>query len=343
MYFHFSVSIKLIILLIFLFALTYILNIFNYVSATHTSIPKLNPISSIEIHHLNQKIKFDGWVSYYGQPIPNIFLDIVVSHNDSKNNYTSQVLDTIKSDIEGNFSFFLVFKNAGNYEIKIISRCWSAHKDICENNESIKLPLTITNRELSKNKIEYVDSVYLLNNTIRDLFIYTNKSQNQTYYSNVTKDIDLINYLSDTCYNVLLLEKFIPLLKSKFDINTISVKDNDNNTIKGSITNDFICSSSEDNIITSDNGNDIIIAGKGNDTIFSGLGNDTIFGMDGNDKVFGGVGYDILNGGLGNDNLQGESGYDILQDDQGTNTLDGGKGFDYCSKGNTNECEFILK
>ena len=334
---------KIIILTSFLFLL-YALSFLSFVEATHTSVPIINTTILNQPHYNDEYLKIDGWVEYFGHPISNVFLDIIMSSNVNKYKHNSQIVGTIKSNTNGNFSFLISFTEAAEYKIKIISRCWQKHLNICENNESMNLSLTIENKEtIKKNNSDSSDNKYPpQNNSKKDLFYYSKNSKDSNIYLNLITNTDQIeNIFKGVCSSNLLSEKFILYLKKTFNIQKFFFVDRD--LIIGTKYNDLICGNQKDNLIISEEGNDIILSQEGNDIIFSGLGNDTIYGREDVDRIFGGAGYDIINGGLGNDHLAGESGYDILYDQQGINTISGGKGFDSCSKANNSNCEFILR
>ena len=64
---------------------------------------------------------------------------------------------------------------------------------------------------------------------------------------------------------------------------------------------------------------------EGNDTLVGSLSNDFIMGQGGDDKISGGAGFDYLDGGTGNDVIDGGSGSDYMFGDEGNDVLAAGR------------------
>lgn len=92
-----------------------------------------------------------------------------------------------------------------------------------------------------------------------------------------------------------------------------------NDTLQGSLGNDFI---------NGDAGDDSLSGSLGNDTMNGGLGNDNISGSIGNDLIHGDAGNDTINGSLDNDALYGDAGNDSIDGSIGNDSLYGGAGND---------------
>ncbi|CAN1532088.1 Cadherin_repeat domain containing protein [Rhabdaerophilaceae bacterium] len=113
-----------------------------------------------------------------------------------------------------------------------------------------------------------------------------------------------------------------------------------NDTIIGTVLNDYMSGGEGDDILDGAGGNNNIHGDEGNDTIsasgivgtyswlYGDAGDDRITGGDGADALFGGSDRDTIRGGLGNDRIFGDAGDDFLAGDAGRDTLDGGSGND---------------
>ena len=94
---------------------------------------------------------------------------------------------------------------------------------------------------------------------------------------------------------------------------------NSNNTLLGSIYDDFIYGFG---------GDDVLWGNFGNDRLDGGADDDELNGQDGNDTLLGGAGNDTLSGGWGHDLMVGHSGNDTFYAGVGADTVKGGTGID---------------
>jgi hypothetical protein len=99
-------------------------------------------------------------------------------------------------------------------------------------------------------------------------------------------------------------------------------------TIRGSVENDFLLGYGGEDVIRGGEGGDQIEGGEGNDRLFGQWGEDTLHGGDGEDRMRGGRHDDELFGGSGDDTLLGGHGDDTLMGGQGGDSLIGGSGGD---------------
>ncbi|MEQ9257515.1 MAG: calcium-binding protein [Roseovarius sp.] len=129
-------------------------------------------------------------------------------------------------------------------------------------------------------------------------------------------------------------------------------------TIIGSVENDFLLGYGGDDMIRGGEGGDQIEGGVGDDMLFGqkgadtlhgeegndllrgGRGGDDLFGHTGDDTLFGGRGADSLVGGEGEDSLAGGRGADALHGYHGDDTLEGGRGADTLFGGIGNDLLF---
>ncbi len=98
-----------------------------------------------------------------------------------------------------------------------------------------------------------------------------------------------------------------------------------NNFIYGWQGNDLITGAEGEDILYGDQGNDSLTGGNSHDLLAGGQGNDVLDGGDGNDILYGGQGEDILIGGLGGDRLFGDAGLDTFYLEWDADTVTGGK------------------
>jgi Ca2+-binding RTX toxin-like protein len=90
-----------------------------------------------------------------------------------------------------------------------------------------------------------------------------------------------------------------------------------NDTAHGNGGDDWVVGGKGDDLLYGDAGNDQVLGNLGNDTLDGGIGDDTIRGGQGDDVIFGGPGNDFLSGDRGNDTLTGGPGADIFHSSQG--------------------------
>lgn len=102
------------------------------------------------------------------------------------------------------------------------------------------------------------------------------------------------------------------------------IGNNNNNTLVGTSSADFIDGLQGNDNLSGRNGNDNIQGREGNDTLNGENGNDSLNGGSGNDRLLGGSGSDRLFGEIGNDSLDGGAGNDTLTGGTGNDTLRGG-------------------
>ena len=112
--------------------------------ATHTSKPIVTTNNRIFI--IGERIAIGGWTDYFGQPISDVLLDIMLRNQDG----TTILRELIKSDSKGSFTTNLLPPKEirpGYYFIYIISECRVEHRDICEN-QDVNIPIEIVSKEL---------------------------------------------------------------------------------------------------------------------------------------------------------------------------------------------------
>ncbi len=110
---------------------------------------------------------------------------------------------------------------------------------------------------------------------------------------------------------------------------------NGDDTLIGTLGNDFVYGGGGDDtlfllagddignggtgsdFVSGDSGEDLIVGGSGADILSGEGGNDTLSGDGGDDQVFGGAGNDLLSGGRGDDTLVGGAGNDTFKYSRG--------------------------
>lgn len=116
--------------------------------------------------------------------------------------------------------------------------------------------------------------------------------------------------------------------------------------IEGNANGDQLFGNDGDDTLSMGGGDDEADGGSGNDTMSGGEGNDNLSGSGGIDTLIGGVGADTLTGGDGEDTLvgnggrdrmDGSSGNDILLGQNGADVMGGGDGNDRLSGGNDDD------
>ena len=135
--------------------------------------------------------------------------------------------------------------------------------------------------------IEYtitsIDGKYNNNSiTVKDYF-------RKGLYSSIDKIIQADE--SETLYQEFDFKKIA--INDQFFVDYY-VRENENNTLKGSKFKDSLVGGNKNDSITGGDGNDIINGGASNDTIKAGKHNDTIYGSYGNDKIYGDAGDDVF-------------------------------------------------
>jgi hypothetical protein len=98
-----------------------------------------------------------------------------------------------------------------------------------------------------------------------------------------------------------------------------------NDFIYGWQGNDVINGADGEDILYGDQGNDSLTGGNGNDLLAGSQGNDVLDGDNGNDILYGGQGEDVLIGGWGGDRLFGDAGLDTFYLEWGADTVTGGQ------------------
>ncbi|MCT7949470.1 putative Ig domain-containing protein [Ancylothrix sp. C2] len=98
-----------------------------------------------------------------------------------------------------------------------------------------------------------------------------------------------------------------------------------NDTIIGKSDNDNLVGEDDNDLIFSNTGNDYIDGGKGRDTVFAGKDNDVILGSEGDDILLGEIGNDTIIGGTENDLIIGNTGHDIIDSGKGEYLIFAGK------------------
>ena len=119
------------------------------------------------------------------------------------------------------------------------------------------------------------------------------------------------------------------------DITSFVAGTNGNDTLIGTLGNDFLYGGdgndqlfllAGDDIgsggsgldyVAGDSGDDLIVGGSDNDALTGGAGVDVLSGDGGNDDIYGGDGNDIISGGRGNDHLVGGGGDDVFKYSRG--------------------------
>ncbi len=155
------------------------------------------------------------------------------------------------------------------------------------------------------------------------------------------------------------------LLSVEYAYNThtsglVSVGDGSDNTITGSVLDDWIDAKAGNDTIHAGAGNDYIVGDSGHDEIYGGDGDDTITGEDlaghhsssnliygenGNDDIRGGWGSDVIYGGNGNDTIWGGfylSSPDFLDGGDGNDFIEAGAGDDILVDGYGNNQQNVL-
>ncbi|NET03138.1 MAG: glycerophosphodiester phosphodiesterase [Symploca sp. SIO2B6] len=104
---------------------------------------------------------------------------------------------------------------------------------------------------------------------------------------------------------------------------------NDDETLVGDDSEDFLFASGGDDTVAGEEGDDFIDGGDGDD-VLRGDGNSRKSGgsIGGNDEIYGGAGNDRIGGKAGNDQLFGEEGNDQIWGDDGDDIISGGLGDD---------------
>ncbi|HLZ75989.1 calcium-binding protein [Phenylobacterium sp.] len=112
-----------------------------------------------------------------------------------------------------------------------------------------------------------------------------------------------------------------------------------NDTIAGTIVDDYLRGDDGDDSISGGPVFDDINGNQGNDTLAGNDGDDWVVGGKGDDSQSGGAGNDIVLGNLGNDTLNGGDGADQIRGGQGDDSIVGGAGDDFISGDRGNDTE----
>jgi hypothetical protein len=309
----------------------------NSASATHISKPVVT--TNRTTYGIHEPIVLGGWVEYFGRPISDVLLDILISTQ----NGSIVVREELKSDLSGHFAANIMVPQdtrPGNYAARIISQCRDEHRDICSNQDATA-PIILVKNTKKPNAVlaPNITTPSLLPENAFDASKLGLKPLNYSSNDNNTQNI--------TCS-----EHRVTILGTRGSDYLVGTSSND--IINGLEGNDiiYIKETGNDHICAA-NGDDIIIDnGLGDNVIYGGLGNDivstfsnhtkVIDGQDGNDTlidlgsssnrniiIYGGNNDDaIIDNGHGNNIIYGGIGNDVIHSNNGDNTIHGGYGND---------------